>query len=223
MSKNNNKYNDNQYRNSNNVYNNNKFLSIFQKYTFWIIICASLLTYLALKTMADWTYLYLIEEKKINIATELMLYNEIGGIVGTLLCGVFSTIFGRLQTAIIFSITSSFALLIMHISSSSSLIEIKLLLFLAGLGINGPKTLIPLTTKDFISNEFSGSISGIISLFSQLGCVVSGIGIGFLLESYGWTNYLFLLSIIILFVAILLLILHKFFTNTDKNNNKKNI
>jgi len=201
------------------VYNSKKFLSTFQKYTFWVIVMASLLTYLGLKTMADWTYLYLIEYKKNNIATELMLYNEIGGIVGTLLVGFFSIVLGRLQTTILFSIISSLSLLFLHISSSSSLIEIKILLFFAGLGINGPKTLIPLTIKDYISQEYMGSISGIISLFSQLGCVISGIGIGLLIESYGWEYYLLLLSIIIIIVAILLFIL----LHITSNNTKKDI
>jgi hypothetical protein len=47
--------------------------------------------------MADWTFLYLVEHagSSTQVATELMVYNEVGGIAGTFLCGVLSIYIGR--------------------------------------------------------------------------------------------------------------------------------
>jgi hypothetical protein len=44
-------------------------------------------------------------------------------------------------------------------SSTSSILSFKILLFIAGATVNGPKTLIPLTVTDF-SDEYSGTVGG---------------------------------------------------------------
>ena len=62
----------------------------------WLMMIAGGLTTFVLKSMADWTGLFLIEYCGLSISysTELMLWNEIGGMVGTLLCGVLSDFLG---------------------------------------------------------------------------------------------------------------------------------
>ena len=84
--------------NNNNITNNNtRFIAILKTSQFWLTTLSSSLTYLALKTMADWTFLYLVEHagSSTQVATELMVYNEVGGIAGTFLCGVLSIYSGR--------------------------------------------------------------------------------------------------------------------------------
>ena len=84
-------------RSSNTTNTNKRFFAIFTTLQFWLTTISSALTYLALKTMADWTALYLVEYNgsSILIATELMVYNEVGGIFGTFICGVLSVYIGR--------------------------------------------------------------------------------------------------------------------------------
>ena len=62
----------------------------------WLIMLVGGLNTFVLKSMADWTGLFLIEssELSIQISTELMLWNEIGGMTGTLLCGILSDLLG---------------------------------------------------------------------------------------------------------------------------------
>jgi sugar phosphate permease len=84
--------------NNNSITNNNtRFIAILKTSQFWLTTLSSSLTYLALKTMADWTFLYLVEHagSSTQVATELMVYNEVGGIAGTFLCGVLSIYIGR--------------------------------------------------------------------------------------------------------------------------------
>ena len=58
----------------------------------WLLMLVGGLTTFVLKSMADWTGLYLVEHSGFSIGTttELMLWNEIGGMVGTLVCGILS-------------------------------------------------------------------------------------------------------------------------------------
>jgi sugar phosphate permease len=122
----------------------------------------------------------------------------------------------RIPTATLFSILCAVSLwTLQHTSSSSSLLSYRLLLLLAGATVNGPKTLLPLYIKDF-SQEFSGTIGGIIGLISQLGCVGAGVGSGWILQSFGWSNYLSLLSRLMLVVAVLLSITCTYPRQSDK-------
>ena len=70
----------------------------------WLLMLVGGLTTFVLKSMADWTGLFLIEHcgLDISLSTELMLWNEMGGIIGTLLCGVLSDYAGGYCTLLIF-------------------------------------------------------------------------------------------------------------------------
>lgn len=73
----------------------------------WLMMIVGGLTTFVLKSMSDWTGLFLVEHFSfsINQSTELMLWNEMGGMVGTLLCGVLSDILGgrKCLTLLIFT------------------------------------------------------------------------------------------------------------------------
>lgn len=70
----------------------------------WLLMLVGGLTTFVLKSMADWTGLFLIEHcgLDISLSTELMLWNEMGGIIGTLLCGLLSDYVGGNLTLLIF-------------------------------------------------------------------------------------------------------------------------
>ena len=74
----------------------------------WLLMLVGGLTTFVLKSMADWTGLYLVEHSGFNIrtTTELMLWNEIGGMTGTLICGILSDRLGgnKYLTSFIFVI-----------------------------------------------------------------------------------------------------------------------
>jgi hypothetical protein len=73
----------------------------------WLLMLVGGLTTFVLKSMADWTGLFLIEHcgLEISLSTELMLWNEMGGIIGTLLCGLLSDCIGGNLTLLIFVAT----------------------------------------------------------------------------------------------------------------------
>lgn len=72
----------------------------------WLIMLVGGITTFVLKSMSDWTGLFLVEYSGLNISTttELMLWNEIGGMAGTLACGVLSDLLGgrKYLTVLIF-------------------------------------------------------------------------------------------------------------------------
>lgn len=73
----------------------------------WLVMIVGGLTTFVLKSMSDWTGLFLVEHFSLSItqSTELMLWNEMGGMVGTLLCGVLSDFLGgrKYLTLLIFT------------------------------------------------------------------------------------------------------------------------
>ena len=83
-------------------------LECFFSLNLWLLMLVGGLTTFVLKSMADWTGLYLVEHSGFNIrtTTELMLWNEIGGMTGTLICGILSDRLGgnKYLTSFIFVI-----------------------------------------------------------------------------------------------------------------------
>lgn len=71
-------------------------LECFFSLNLWLLMLVGGITTFVLKSMADWTGLFLVEHCGFSTveSTELMLWNEIGGMIGTLLCGVLSDFLG---------------------------------------------------------------------------------------------------------------------------------
>ena len=177
--------------------------------------------------MADWTFLYLVEHagSSTQVAMGLMGYNEVGGIAGNFLCSthvhwqvlklliitttnitiitiniIIIIIITRIPTAALFSILCAVSLWsLQYTTPSSSLLSYRLLLLLAGDTVHGRKTtLLPLYCWLF-SQEFSETIGGIIGLNS----VGAGVDSGWILQSFGWSSYLSLLSILLVVTVLL--------------------
>lgn len=73
-------------------------------------------------------------------------------------------------------------------------IIIRLLLFFAGLGVNGPKTLLIVTIQEISNPAVSGTVAGIAGLIGQLGASCAGIGVGYFLETQGWNDFLLVMA-----------------------------
>lgn len=112
----------------------------------WLMMIVGGLTTFVLKSMSDWTGLFLVEHFSfsINQSTELMLWNEMGGMVGTLLCGVLSDFLGgrKCLTLLIFTAICILGVVYFPIVSPISLIE-------------GQSELSLAFSSPFIFNEFA--------------------------------------------------------------------
>ena len=73
------------------------WISIASNFNLWLIIFSNCLTVFVLTGLASWFSLYLIEEYKASPgrAAELMLWTEVGGLIGSLFCGSVSDRLGE--------------------------------------------------------------------------------------------------------------------------------
>lgn len=148
-----------------------------------LIICNAF-TYFLLKGMADWTgmcwhelgtsitnicvfmYLfigyYLVEEQGISLSntSTLMLWNEIGGLGGSLSCGYISdnTVRRPLLVCMLFSMLTVLALLYLPFQRQSNDAHLGLCLFCAGFGVNVPKTLLSLGLRELLPIHLGGTV-----------------------------------------------------------------
>jgi sugar phosphate permease len=88
--------------------------------------------------------------------------------------------------------------------STENLHYVRIALFAAGIFINGPKTLLPIVAKGLVPLSIHGTFNGIAGLMGQIGASISGIGLGVMLENFGWSNYFLILAFSTANVAIFL-------------------
>lgn len=84
---------------------------------------------------------------------------------------------------------------------------LRMILFVVGFGINGPKTLLVIDLMELIPKRFSGSLCGLIGLLSQIGASFSGTYIALHIESSGWGAYLNLLILTSCILCVLLFVI----------------
>ena len=178
--------------------------------SFWLIVVANCLAVFLLNGMASWTWLYLIDAHRASPArsAEMMLWNEVGGIVGSLACGAVSDALGgrRCLTALLFACVCFPGYWVFPsplpdgtggtgdspLPAFASMYDarLRLALFAMGCGVNGPKTLLAIAVRDVVPRDAVGAAVGVVGLVGQAGAAASGYGLGRVLERHGWPRYL---------------------------------
>mmetsp|Transcript_4473 Transcript_4473/g.6700 ORF Transcript_4473/g.6700 Transcript_4473/m.6700 type:complete len:221 (+) Transcript_4473:438-1100(+) len=191
-----------------------------------MLLLANTLTYFTLKGMHEWTGLYLIERHHVSVAQsmELMLWNEVGGIAGSFCCGILADLWagsalGARSKSLVCALSAIMCALTLCMlapttvpatsdswlgvlaSLDSAETEVsgwwlRTGLFLAGMAINGPKTLLPLAVLELFPAHLSGSLSGLMGLLAQCGASCAGAGIGYMLTGGGgWQGFVAVLQL----------------------------
>lgn len=146
-----------------------------------------------------------------------MLYNEMGGVVGSLTCGAVSDRY--FSTPLIICLLSCIlcALAVAPLPTTPFMgfdvcdrfqfnLVCRILLFIAGYAINVPKTLLNLCLRRLLPPDIGGSAEGLFSLVGQLGASLSGVGIGRVIDIQGWKAYRGLMLLPSLMAALSLVI-----------------
>ena len=150
--------------------------------SFWLIIIANCLTVFLLNGMASWTGLFLMEAHHASPAraAEMMLWNEVGGLAGSLACGAVSDVLGgrRCLAALLFACVclpgywafplppDPLTFVAHHIYTYDARLRFALLAM--GFGINGPKTLLCIAVRDVVPKEAVGVAGGVLGLVGQV-------------------------------------------------------
>ena len=114
---------------------------------------------------------------------------ELSGLLGMLVGGWITDRFfgGRAARACLFyMLLCTRALLLFWMLPNQSWVTSGALLCLAGFFIYGPQSLIGTATANLATKRAAAAAVGLTGLFGYLSTVVSGYGIGALVERYGW-------------------------------------
>lgn len=162
---------------------NNKFL--------WIFAAANVLVYIVRYGVLNWAPTYLTEVKGYTItnsAWQSSLY-ELAGIPGMLFSGWASDkIFHgrRSPVMVICMLLVVGAVMVYWFNPKGNYIVDSLALVAIGFLIYGPVMLIGVAACDLVPKKAVGTAAGLTGLFGYVGATAAEVGIGNLVQHYGW-------------------------------------
>lgn len=190
---------------------------IFFKYVLnnkvlWYVAFANAFVYMVRYGVLDWAPTYLKESKGYSISEVGWAYfaYEWAAIPGTIVCGYISDkIFKgrRTETTIIFMALVFVATLVYWKNPPGNMLIDNLSLIAIGFFIYGPVMLIGVHALDLVPKKAAGTAAGLTGLFGYLigTSLLANIGMGYMVEHFGWDGgfYLLLASSLIAMLLIL--------------------
>lgn len=185
--------------------------NVFGNPFIWIISLANLFLYNVRYSVLDWGPTFLTETRGLDLskATWLVAAFELSGVTGMLLSGwITDRIFrGRGGRACFFSMCCcSICLLLFWKLDSPSVTVNAILLCGIGLFVYGPQCLVGVIAANLATRRAAATAIGLTGFFGYLSSVVSGWGIGRLVDNCGWSSAFGLLTVSAAVAAVLFLI-----------------
>ena len=164
---------------------------VFANKYIWLISFANFFVYIVRYGVFDWGPTLLTEMKGIKIehASWMVFAFEGSGIVGMLVSGWLTDRFfgGRGARVCVFSMLfAGVAMLLFWKLPTHSAGVGTVLLCLAGFFIYGPQALVGTVTAKLATKRLAGTAVGLTGIFGYASTLVSGWGLGALVQKYGW-------------------------------------
>jgi phosphoglycerate transporter family protein len=177
----------------------------------WLISIANFFVYTIRYAVLDWGPTLLKESKHIQLshAGWMVASYEISGVVGALAAGWFTDRFmgGRsVRTCVLCMIGSCITMLLLWKLPAHSTAGYTAVLCAAGFFIYGPQALAGIAAANLATKRAAATAVGLTGLFGYASTVLSGWGLGALVQLYGWDRgFIAMLIVGILGVAVFLL------------------
>ncbi len=193
------------------------YKEVVMKYIFlnpwmWVVSLANFFVYIIRYTVLDWGTTFLTESKGISIgdAAGIVGGYELAGLAGMLVCGwlldkVFKGYGGRLL-ALYMAVCAIFIFLFWKIPSHSLVLN-GFLLWGAGFSIYGPQNIVAVIAVNMVPKQAGAAAVGLTGLIGYLSTVISGWGMGAIVDRFGWGTGLFSLGIVALIGMFLFLLM----------------
>ncbi len=164
---------------------------VFGNPRMWLLALANFFVYTVRYSIFDWAPSFLQQERGVSIVASGWMTGlyEISGIVGMLVGGVvtdrlFKGRAGRASLAYM-AFCALFILLFWQVPSHNPLVYV---LFLCGIGffIYGPQCLVGVIAANLATKRAAATAIGLTGIFGYASTILSGVGMGAIVEHFGW-------------------------------------
>lgn len=157
----------------------------------WLVSLANFFVYTVRYGIVDWGPTFLKQSRHLDItsASWMIAAFEVSGIAGTLLSGwLTDRVFGGRgsRACLVYMVGCAGSLILFWQLAGASVVVSAALLSAAGFFIYGPQALVAIIAANLATNKAAGSAVGLTGLFGYLSTVLSGVGVGWLVQRAGW-------------------------------------
>ncbi|ARN84318.1 MFS transporter [Candidatus Nucleicultrix amoebiphila] len=159
----------------------------------WYMALANMCLYIPRMGIFNWAPTFLKEYKSVTlmVAGWQVAGFELAGLVGGIFAGWMSDriFLGRRgPVAAIYLFLLTFTLALLWLVPAGYPIVDAISCMLAGFLVYGPQVLAGVAVADFASKRAVGVATGVIGVLGSIGTAVSGVGIGYIVDHYGWSG-----------------------------------
>ena len=196
---------------------------VFGNKVIWMVALSNFFVYIVRFGFLDWGPTFLTQYKGIPVSKGglMIIAFEVAAIVGTIFAGWATDKWfkGRGVRTCVFCMlfTALCAFGFWFLPQGAPIWQATLLLMGAGFFIYGPQALIGITVANQATKDAAAMANGFTGIMGYLSTLVSGIGIAFMKENFGWGAALFAIAETALMGMVILL-----FAGNAKANGYKN-
>lgn len=164
---------------------------VFRNPYIWLFALANFFVYVVRYAVLDWGPTLLSEAKGVKLAHAAWMVTafEVSGVVGMLLCGwITDRVFGgrSARTCLFCMIFAGAAVLVFWRLPSEANSLATVMLCIAGFFIYGPQALIGIAVANLATKRAAATAAGFTGIFGYASTLLSGWGLGWLVQHYGW-------------------------------------
>jgi len=169
------------------------FQQVFCNPYIWILSLANFFVYAMRYAVFDWGPTMLLEAKHLKIvdAAWMIAGFEVFGAIGALLGGwVTDRLFGgrAARACVIYMALASVSILLLWKTQTESKLVLTSLLCAAGFFIYGPQCLLAIACVKLATKRAAATAVGLTSIFGYASTTLSGWGLGYVVQHYGWNT-----------------------------------
>lgn len=170
---------------------------VYRNPIIWVLAIANFFVYVVRFSVLDWGPKFLIEARDLSYATAggAVAIFEIFGIIGMLVAGWVTDRFfeGKAHRTCLWCMvgTALFMTIFYLLPNDIEPMILICVLAMAGFFIYGPQALIGIAAANQATKKAAATANGLVGIFGYLSVFVSGLGVGILVDYFGW-NYVFI-------------------------------
>src|SRR5437588_1213505 len=164
---------------------------VFKNKYIWIVSIANFFVYIIRYAVLDWGPTMLTQAKHIKIAHAAWMVAgfEFGGLLGALFGGWITDRFLRgraVRVCLVYMMLAGVSIFVFWKVSLQSEVLMAGILAAAGFFIYGPQCLLAVTAANLATKRAAATAIGLTTIFGYASTVLSGWGLGALVQRYGW-------------------------------------